>query len=93
VRIPQREEKIPQAAVTVVAVAFIPVLSVPFARLPLHRREAAENVPVCVRDQIQSVRAPVAAAVKFLGAETVAAVSSQQIEALRPELCKQQRIF
>jgi hypothetical protein len=39
---------------------------------PLHWREAAENVPVCVQNELQRVRAAVAAAVEFLRAETVA---------------------
>jgi hypothetical protein len=76
VRIPQREQKTPQAVVA------LP----PAVVLPLHRREAAENVPVCIQNQSQSVRAVVAAAVEFVSCETVAAAAPQQIETLRGSL-------
>jgi hypothetical protein len=64
VRIPQREEETPQAIVALQAIALMPRLPVPHPRLPLHRREADENVPICVRYQSQSIRAAVAAALK-----------------------------
>jgi hypothetical protein len=45
------------------------------ARLPVHRREAPENVPVRVLDQYQSGRVAVAAAMKFARAAAIAAAA------------------
>jgi hypothetical protein len=80
-RIPQCEEGTPQAVVTLEAAIV----------RSLHCREAAENIPVCVGYQSQSVRAAVAEEMEFLRGETVAAVPPQQFETLRAELFKQRR--
>jgi hypothetical protein len=85
-RIPPSEVKTLQ---TVAALPLIP----PCGRLPLHRREAAENIPVCVQNERQSVRAAVAAGVELPSGETVAAVPPQQIETLHTEFFKQWRKF
>jgi hypothetical protein len=62
VRILQREKKTLQTRIGLVLVL----------RLPLHRREATENVPLRVLDERESVRVAVAAPVKVGRAEAVA---------------------
>jgi hypothetical protein len=57
-------------------------------RRPLDWRETIENVPLCVLDERQSVRAAIAAEVEFISGETVAAVPPQQFEMLHAELFK-----
>jgi hypothetical protein len=80
VRSPHRQAQTPKAAAR------------PFhARFRLHRREAAEKVPVCVREESQRIRAAVAVAVAVLSPETLAIAPPQPIETLRPELLKQLR--
>jgi hypothetical protein len=62
-------------------------------RLPLYWRETTENVPPCVLDKRQSVRAAIAAEVEFISGETVAAAPPQQFEMLHAELFKSRRKF
>jgi hypothetical protein len=60
-------------------------------RLPLHGREAPENVPGRVLDQCQSGRVAVAAAVKGARAEAIAAAPPQQRKALPAGLREERR--
>jgi hypothetical protein len=88
-RVLQREEKL-----RTLSLPFWQLLASTFhlthPRLPLHRREAAENIPVHVRNQCQSIRVAVAVAVDFGDAETIAAASPQQFKTLHAELFKKQ---
>jgi hypothetical protein len=58
-------------------------------RLPLRRSEAAENIPVCVPDELQSV----CAAVEVIRADIVAIASPQKRLSRQAELFKQRRRF
>jgi hypothetical protein len=45
-------------------------LPLPAMLLPFHGSEAIETIPVCVQNELQSVRGAVAAAVEFPSVET-----------------------
>jgi hypothetical protein len=50
--------------------------------LPLHRRDAATDSPLCVQNECESIRMAVTATVESLSCETVAAVPSQPFKTL-----------
>jgi hypothetical protein len=60
-------------------------------RSPLHRSESAEDVPVRVQNHSQSVRVPVAAAVKVTRTGTVAAAAPQKSKFAFLEIVKELR--
>jgi hypothetical protein len=60
-------------------------------RLPLHRRNPPEDVPLCVQNHGQCVCVAVASAVELGSAETVAAAPPQQFALFSAELCKDRR--
>jgi hypothetical protein len=59
--------------------------------VPLHRSEAAEDVPIRVQNQSESVRVSVAAAVKVARTETIAAAPPQKSKFLFSELREELR--
>jgi hypothetical protein len=87
-RIFQREKKACQAGIAFPATVPLSGFPVPFARLQLHRCEAAENIPICVPYDSESVRAAVAAAVEFGRAKAVTAATPEKVKMFFAELIK-----
>jgi hypothetical protein len=80
VRIPQREKETLQTRVG---------LSVQMTRLPFHRSESAKDVPARVQNHSQSVRMPVAAAVKVISIETIAGAAPEKSKFLFLEILEE----
>jgi hypothetical protein len=55
---------------------------------PRHRGEDAEDVPVCVHNQCQSIRVPIAAFVKGTNTETIAAATPKKSKLMFLEIFK-----
>jgi hypothetical protein len=65
--------------------------AIPGWRPPLHRSEAAEDVPFRVQNQSQCVRVPVAVVVKVTHTETIAAAAPQKGKLFFLEILKELR--
>jgi hypothetical protein len=74
----QREKKSLQAIATIVIAT----------RLPLQRREAAKDIPVCVQNGLRCVHMSLASPLKDSRAETFAGSSPQKLKPLPVELVK-----
>jgi hypothetical protein len=61
------------------------------ARLPLHRLEAAKDIPIRVQNECQGARMAVASTVKVFSAEIIGASSLQKHKLLLAELVKEQK--
>jgi hypothetical protein len=88
VRILQREKKTLLTVIRLYAVILVPPLPVPHWRFPLHRSEAAEDIPFRVQNHSQSVCVTVTSAVKVFRRKPIATSPPQKFKMLSPELCE-----